>query len=147
MSFYIKRLAYNIYKLATCYFTSINPYFPENSSEITRLIHLMKRAYNNRKRNIYRNTKKSFKYCIYENDTELSKYVCSLKHKKIDFKIYWEVIKRAQPIADGNNPVYRLCIKEATTVVYALTDKNFLNKKSEFMPTYRHIKKSLLNFS
>ena len=83
----------------------------------------------------YANHKKSFKYGSYENDTELSKYICSLKRKNIDFKIYWKVIKRAQPIADGNNPVCRLCIKEATAVVYALKDKNCLNKKSEFMPT------------
>ena len=95
----------------------------------------------------YANHKKSFKYGSYENDTELSKYICSLKRKNIDFKIYWEVIKRAQPIADGNNSVCRLCIKEPTAVVYALKDKNCLNKKSEFMPTCRHIKKSLLKFS
>jgi len=39
------------------------------------------------------------------------------------------VIKRAQPIADGNNPVCRLCIKEATAVVYALKDKKLLEQK------------------
>ena len=81
----------------------------------------------------YAKHKKSFKYGIYKNDTELSMYICSLKRKNIDFKIYWEVIKRAQPIADGNNPVCRLCIKEATAVVDALKDKNYLNKKSGFI--------------
>ena len=30
----------------------------------------------------------------------------------------YEVIERAQPIADVNNPVYRLCLKESTDAVY-----------------------------
>ena len=37
------------------------------------------------------------------------------------------MIKRAHPIADGNNPVCRLCIKEATAVFYAL--KELLEQK------------------
>ena len=44
--------------------------------------------------------KKKIKYGIYKNDTELSKYICGLKRINIYFKIYWEVIKRAQPVAD-----------------------------------------------
>ena len=32
----------------------------------------------------------------------------STKRKNIDFRLIWEVIKRAQPIADGNNPVCKL---------------------------------------
>ena len=50
------------------------------------------------------NHKKSFKCGMYENDIELSKYVYSLKCKKIDFEITWELIKIAQNICDGNNP-------------------------------------------
>ena len=74
----------------------------------------------------YANHKKYFKYGLYENDTEFSKYVCSLK---IDFEISWKGIKRAHPMADGNNPVCRLCMKETTAVVYALKDKYRENKK------------------
>ena len=48
-------------------------------------------------------------FIYYENQTELSKYVCGVKRKYIDFKLTWEVIKRAQPITNGNNPVCRLC--------------------------------------
>ena len=58
-------------------------------------------------------------FSIY-NETELSKYVCGLKRKNIEFKITLEVLKRAQPIADGNNPVYRLSLKDPRAVVYAL---------------------------
>ena len=68
----------------------------------------------------YANHKNFFKGSVYENETELSKYVCGLKRKNIDFNITWEVIKRAQPIADDNNPVCRLCLKESTAVMYAL---------------------------
>ena len=39
---------------------------------------------------------------MYENHRELSKYVFWLKRRDIHLKISWEVIKRAQPIADGN---------------------------------------------
>ena len=74
--------------------------------------------------------KKYFKGGLYENETELSKYVCDLKRKNIDFRITWELIKRAQPVADGNNPVCRLCLKELTAVVYALKKEGSLNKRS-----------------
>ena len=94
----------------------------------------------------YANHKKSFKGGIYENDTELSKYVCGLKRSGIDYEISWEVIKRAQPIADGNSPICRLCLKEASAVVYALKDKRCLNKRSEFVKSCKHIKKLLLKF-
>ena len=46
-----------------------------------------------------------------------------LKRRDIGHEISWEVIKRAQPIADGNSPVCRLCLKEATVVVYVLNKK------------------------
>ena len=58
-----------------------------------------------------------------------------------------KVIKCAQPTADGNSPVCRLCIKEATAVVYALKYNNCLNKKNEFMLTCQNIKNSLLNLN
>ena len=89
-------------------------------------------------------TTKNLNMCgIYENNTELLNYVCSLKRKHIEFKKTWKVIKRAHHIPDGNNPFCRLCTKEATAVVYVLKDKNCLNKKSEC----RHIKQSLLRLN
>ena len=45
-------------------------------------------------------------------------YVCGLKRNGVDYKISWEVIKRAQPIADGNRPICRLCLKEATAIMH-----------------------------
>ena len=64
--------------------------------------------------------------------------------RKIDFKITWEVLKRAQPIADGNKSVCRLCLKELKVVVYALKKEGCLNKKSEFISSCRHMKMLLL---
>ena len=82
----------------------------------------------------------------FENETKHSTYVCDLKRKNIDFKITWEVIKRTQPIADVNNPVYRLCLKESTAAVYALKKEGCLNKRSEFISPCRNMKKLLLKF-
>ena len=56
-------------------------------------------------------------------------------------------LKRAKSIVDGNNTVCRLCIKDATAVVYVLKDKQYLNKKSELMPTCGNIKTYLLKFT
>ena len=74
---------------------------------------------------------KIFKGGVYKNYTELSKYVCCIKHKNTDFKITWEVFKRAQPIADGNNPVFRLCLKESTAILYALQKEGCLKMRSK----------------
>ena len=59
----------------------------------------------------YADHKKSFKGVVYENDTEILKYICYLKRNNIVFRITWEVTKRAQPIADGSNPVCGLYLK------------------------------------
>ena len=67
------------------------------------------------------------------NDTKVLKYVCTLKRRDIYYELSREVIESAQPIADGNNPVCRLCLKEATAVVYALNIKACLNKGNEFI--------------
>ena len=70
---------------------------------------------------------------MYERDNELLKYICSLKRRDIDHEISTEVITRAQPVADGNNPVCRSCLKEATAVLCALNKKRCPNKRIEFI--------------
>ena len=70
------------------------------------------------------------------NDTEISKYICSLKRKNIDFKTTWEVIKRTQPITNGNNQVCRSCIKELPLFFYALKEKKMLEQKE---PIYAYL--------
>ena len=51
------------------------------------------------------------------------------------------------PIADGNNPVCKLCLKESTAVVYALKKEVCLNKISEFISYCGHMKKLLLKYN
>ena len=77
------------------------------------------------------------------NDTEVLKYVCTLKRRDIYYELSREVIESAQPIADGNNLVCRLCLKETTAVVYALNKNGCLNKRNEFIFSCGHIKKGL----
>ena len=48
-----------------------------------------------------------------------------------------------KPIADGNNPVCRLCLKESTGVVYALQKESCLNKTSEFISSCTYEKAPL----
>ena len=43
------------------------------------------------------------------------------------------MIKRGQPIADGNNPVCNQCFKKSTVVLFALKNEGCLNKRSEFI--------------
>ena len=38
------------------------------------------------------------------------------------------------------------CLKEATTVVYALNKKGYLNRNKEYMSNLKHIKKYFLKF-
>ena len=55
------------------------------------------------------------------------------------------MLKRAQPIKDGCNPVFWLYFKESTAVVYALQKEDCLNKRSEFILFCGHIQKFLFN--
>ena len=55
----------------------------------------------------YANHKNSFKCGIYENYTQLLKYICGLKRSCVDHKIFREVIKRAQPIAQYVDYVFK----------------------------------------
>ena len=51
----------------------------------------------------YRNHQKSFRDVNYSNETELSKYICTLKHSGRSFSTSWAILKRAKPYAAGGN--------------------------------------------
>ena len=87
---------------------------------------------------------KNLSKVVYENETVLPKYACGLKRKNLDFKITWEVLKRAQPIADGNNPVSRLCLKELTAFVYDEKGRLFKLEEQIHIVFCQHMKKLLL---
>ena len=92
----------------------------------------------------YANHKKTFKGGVYENETKLSKYVCVLKRKNIDLKITWEVLKRAQPIANGINLDFKLCLKKSMAVINSFKKEGCLNKRSDFISSCQKMKKLLL---
>ena len=62
--------------------------------------------------------KKNFNWCIRKWDWAF-KLCLRPKAQNIDFKIIWEMLKRAQPTVYGNNLVCELCLKKLKAVVYA----------------------------
>ena len=90
----------------------------------------------------YRNHKQSFERDRYEGQTELSKFIWSLKRSSIPFHISWEIVDRAtsySPITKRCN----LCILEK---YYILRHKEraSLNKRSELASNCRHALKFTL---
>ena len=51
----------------------------------------------------YQNHQKSFRDVNYSNETELSKYIWTLKHSGRSFRTSWAILKRAKPYAAGGN--------------------------------------------
>ena len=90
----------------------------------------------------YRNHKQSFERDWYEGQTELSKFIWSLRRSSIPFHISWEIVDRAtsySPITKRCN----LCILEK---YYILRHKEraSLNKRSELASNCRHALKFTL---
>ena len=91
----------------------------------------------------YRNHTSSFNLDRNVNPTHLSRFVRDLKTKEEDFAIKWSVLRRARPISDGG-AVCRVCLKEATEIVYA-DRRDCLNKRNEIVHVCRHKRKFLLS--
>ena len=84
----------------------------------------------------FNNHKKSFSNPNYEKESELSKYVWSLKRGEVNFEIKWRVVKRAPTTRspDGN---CNLCLEEKVAIV--CTDRAYrLNRRSELVSKCRH---------
>ncbi len=94
----------------------------------------------------YTNHSQTFKSEKYENSTELSKYIWSLKRKSQNFKIKWSVQCHSQPYSPENKRC-DLCLTEKLSILSA--DKSrLLNKRSELISKCRHENKFYLsNFS
>ena len=90
----------------------------------------------------YNNHKKSFKHRMYEKETELSKYIWSLKDKNINFTIKWNVEARAIPYTCGSKRC-DLCLTEKLLIAKA-DPKTLLNKRSEIISKCRHRNKFTL---
>lgn len=91
----------------------------------------------------YRNHVLSFKHIKYQNNTNLSTYVWSLKAENKPFNIQWSIA--------GNAPSYnpsfkscKLCLLEKTLIMKSI-DPIQLNKRTELMSKCRHRTKFLLS--
>eukprot|EP00116_Pleurobrachia_bachei_P007121 sb/3467383/ len=73
--------------------------------------------------------KTTFKHDRYRNETELSKFIWSLKDKDIRHDVTWDITDRAHTYKPGNITC-NLCLAEKLQI---LTNNNLLNKKSELL--------------
>ena len=90
------------------------------------------------------NHTKSFVHKKHSNDTELSKYIWTLKEKNQDFSINWQILKHSISYTGGSKRC-NLCLEEK---IYILKEKNkncLLNKRAELISCCRHRNKFRIN--
>ena len=91
----------------------------------------------------YSNHLLSFRRERYGNQTELSKYIWSLKREDNNFRVRWEVLRRA-PAYSCLSKRCDLCLTEKLMILSA--DKStLLNKRSEIISKCRHQNKFCLS--
>ena len=90
------------------------------------------------------NHNKSFKSRIYENETELSKYLWQLKDKEINYNIKWKIIRKASPY-NPQSERCDLCLTEKTMIADYRSKDKLLNTRKELMNKCRHREKWLLS--
>ena len=88
------------------------------------------------------NHTKSFKYRSYEKDTELSKYIWSLKDREKPYDIAWSIAATASQYKCGTRKC-DLCITEKYMIAMA-EPETLLNSKSELISKCRHCNKFYL---
>ena len=79
----------------------------------------------------------SFRNRTHENDTELSKYIWSLKDQNKDFDIKWSILK----ISSGYNIVSKSChlwLVEKLVICSFKEKDRLLNKQLDLMLKCRH---------
>ena len=92
----------------------------------------------------FTNHTKSFNHRQYLNETELSKYIWTLKHQKKNPTIKWKIIQVINSKVKLN--FYKLCLTEKYYIINALGNPSLLNKRSEFVNNCGHKRKLLLKF-
>ena len=83
--------------------------------------------------------KTTFRHERYRTETELSKFIWSLKDRDIRHNVTWDITDRAHTYKPGNITC-NLCLAEKLQI---LTNKNLLNKKSELLNKCPHRRKYL----
>lgn len=92
----------------------------------------------------FNNHTKSFNNRPYENDSELSKYVWSLKDKRMVYNIKWSIEKYCSPYKCGKRKC-DLCISEKCVIVRS-DPKVTLNHRKELLSKCRHRNKFSLKY-
>ena len=90
----------------------------------------------------FNNHTKSFRHRKYENETELSKHIWSLKDREVDYVLSWNVAARASPYKCGIRRC-DLCLSEKSIIVRAESN-GLLNKRTELISKCRHRNKFIL---
>ena len=91
----------------------------------------------------YKNHTCSFRNGQYRNATEISKYVWSLKDRKINYEIKWRKVRQARSYSNTNKKC-NLCLWEKFFII-CKPEMSTLNHRNELTSTCRHSKKFLLN--
>ena len=90
----------------------------------------------------YNNHTKSFRLKKYESETELSKFIWSLKEMGSHYTISWSIAAKAFPYTCGTRRC-DLCLTEKTCIIRA-NPLGLLNKRTELISKCRHRNKYLL---
>ena len=89
----------------------------------------------------------SFRNRTHENDTELSKYIWSLKDENKDFDIKWSILKKSSGYSIISKSC-NLCLLEKLVVCNFKEKDRLLNKRLDLVSKCRHeIKYMLINHS
>ena len=80
--------------------------------------------------------KTTFKNTNKRNNTELSKYIWSLKDQQKDHKIEWEILREAKPYSNKTKRC-QLCNLEKVYIIYR-PELGTLNKRNELASACRH---------
>ena len=89
----------------------------------------------------FRNHKKSIANPLYATNTELSKYVWSLKEKNKEYNIKWDIVKQVPSYKSGGKQC-SLCSNEKLYILKAEKGSN-LNKRSELFSRCIHQRRFL----
>lgn len=90
----------------------------------------------------FTNHKASFNHSTKRHNTELSKYIWTLKDNKTAYKISWKILKQAAPYSPASNRC-NLCLWEKYFII-CQPELASLNRRNELISSCRHASKFLL---
>ena len=91
----------------------------------------------------YNNYKRDVKHIKCQYNTELTKYIWNLKNNSIQYNIHWKIVDKVY--GNANLTMCKLWLTEKLWIINNdINDNNMLNKTSELINKFRHLKKFLL---